>query len=78
MKTKQQILEWLKAQEWYEAFKRETQRKSRVSVEEYVEESEADEFIILCSFIWGDTDEGGAFWDAAHKEYLKFLYDEQD
>lgn len=79
MKTKQQILERLKAQEWYGTFKQETERENRKSVEEYVEDSRRYlGIIILGAFEWNRTRGGRYFWAAANKEYLKFLYDEQD
>lgn len=34
MKTKQQIMDWLRAQEWYETFKQETERENRMTVRE--------------------------------------------
>ena len=75
MKTKYQILEWLKAQKWYELFKQETERVNKVSIEEYVESSDRTKnLIIIGAFNWNGTPEGRYFWNEAHNNYLNFLY----
>lgn len=78
MKTKEQIIEWLRSQEWYEAFAKNV---SPVTVEEDVEhdvEIRKDFQVIKSAFIWKATDEGYDFWHNVNREFIKwFNSDEQ-
>ena len=78
MKTKEQIIEWLKAQEWYDAFAKNV---SPVTIKDHVvlciAERQAN-IIIGSAFDWEDTDEGSKFWNDANTKFLQWLYfDEQ-
>ena len=77
MKTKEQIIEWLKSQGLYDAFAKNIHQ----SVTEIVERSEAKGWsrrLIEYPFCWSCTSEGFLFWDNANKEFLQwFDSDEQ-
>lgn len=75
MKTKQQIIDWLKAQEWFELFKRETERENRMTVEEYIKCGD-DRYVISGAFIWDKIGKGRYFWSKVNQSYLIFLNDE--
>ena len=78
MKTKEQIIEWMKAQEWYDAFAKNISSKTVAEViEEYLKE-ESVIGIIDFAFIWENTDEGQDFWCSANEKFLLwFESDEQ-
>ena len=73
MKTKEQIIEWLKSQEWYDAFAKNISSKTVDEViEEYLKE-ESVIGIIDFAFIWENTDEGQDFWCSANEKFLLWL-----
>ena len=75
MKTKEQIIEWLKSNGLYEAFAKNISSKT---VDEVVEEYESVIGIIDFAFIWENTDEGQDFWCSANEKFLLwFESDEQ-
>lgn len=77
MKTKEQIIEWLKAQEWYDAFAKNV---SPVTIKDHVvlciAERQAN-IIIGSAFDWEDTDEGTKFWNDANTKFLQWLYSDE-
>ena len=78
MKTKEQIIEWLKSQEWYDAF---AENISSKTVDEVIEEYLKEESVIGIidfAFIWENTDEGQDFWSSDNEKFLLwFESDEQ-
>ena len=77
MKTKEQIIEWLKSNGLYDAFAKHMPQ----SVEEMVERSVAKGWsrrLIEYPFCWSCTSEGYGFWSSANVIFLKwFDSDEQ-
>lgn len=78
MKTKEQIIEWLKAQDWYGAFAKNVSYTTAVQhVDQCITERHAN-IIIGSAFDWEATDEGTKFWNDANTKFLQWLYyDEQ-
>ena len=73
MKTKEQILEWLKAQEWYDAFAENISPETvENKVKRLVKEGQSRN-ILDGSFLWPGTDEGFTFWSNANKEFLHWF-----
>lgn len=73
MKTKEQIIEWLRSQGLYEAFAKNI---SPVTVEDQVKQFVTEgrsRNILQSSFFWAHTDEGVGFWDNADDEFLQWL-----
>ena len=77
MKTKEQIIEWLNAQEWYDAFAKNV---SPVTIKDHVvlciAERQAN-IIIGSAFDWEATDEGTKFWNDANTKFLQWLYSDE-
>ena len=77
MKTKEQIIEWLNAQEWYDAFAKNV---SPVTIKDHVvlciAERQAN-MIIGSAFDWEATDEGTKFWNDANTKFLQWLYSDE-
>ena len=72
MKTKEQIIEWLKSNGLYDAFAKNIHQ----SVIDMVERSEAKGWsrrLIEYPFCWSCTSEGFQFWDNANKEFLQWF-----
>lgn len=77
MKTKEQIIEWLRSQEWYDAFAKNV---SPVTVKDHVVLCIADRqanIIIGSAFDWEATDEGSKFWNDANTKFLQWLYSDE-
>ena len=73
MKTKEQITEWLKLNDLYDAFAKNISSKTVDEViEEYLKE-ESVIGIIDFAFIWENTDEGQDFWCSANEKFLLWL-----
>lgn len=74
MKTKEQILEWLQSQPWYELFeKNHVADFGNESIECYVNRLNAfQDRIIICAFGW-DLRPGFDFWRGIDKEYRIWL-----
>lgn len=73
MKTKEQIIEWLKSREWYDAFAKNISPLTVENcVEQFVTEGRSRN-ILQSSFFWSRTDEGTGFWDNADDEFLQWL-----
>lgn len=78
MKTKEQIVEWLKSNKLYDAFAKNISSKNvEAAVEDYCKESH-DIGIIDYELNWEETDEGFNFWHQANCEFIQwFNSDEQ-
>ena len=77
MKTKEQIIEWMKAQEWYDAFAKNV---SPVTIKDHVVLCIAERqgnIIIGSAFNWEATDEGHKFWNDANTKFLQWLYSDE-
>ena len=73
MKTKEQIIEWLKSREWYDAFAKNISPLTVENcVEQFVTEGRSRN-ILQSSFFWSRTDEGTGFWDNADDEFFQWL-----
>ena len=73
MKTKEQIIEWLKYQEWYDAFAKNISPATvEDQVKQFVTEGRSRN-ILQSSFFLSHTDEGTGFWDNADDEFLQWL-----
>ena len=73
MKTKEQIIEWLKSKDWFDAFAKNISFKT---VDEVIEECLKEESVIGIidfAFIWSNTDEGQDFWCNADREFRKWF-----
>ena len=78
MKTKEQVIEWLKSKEWYEQFKANVENYGQFEkIEEYLERF-SDNVLFFCAFPWGNTPEGNHFWYEKCNEYLTWWYNEND
>lgn len=77
MKTKKQIIEWLKYQGLYEAFAKNISHTTVVRhVEQCIAERHAN-IIIGSAFDWEATDEGSKFWNDANTKFLQWLYSDE-
>lgn len=73
MKTKEQIVEWLKSKDWFGAFAKNIHP---VTVEDEVERRVVrgeSIGVINCAFPWETTDEGAIFWNDANREFLHWF-----
>ena len=73
MKTKEQIVEWLKVHGLYETFAKNISFKT---VDEVIEECLKEESVIGIidfAFIWSNTDEGQDFWCNDDREFRKWF-----
>ena len=73
MKTKEQIIEWLKSKDWFGAFAKNIHP---VTVEDEVERRVVrgeSIGVINCAFPWETTDEGAIFWNDANREFLHWF-----
>ena len=78
MKTKKQIIEWLKYQGLYEAFAKNIHPVTVEEIaEQYIREVHCS-LSIFTSFSWHNTDEGFDFWAIANRNFMQwFNSDEQ-
>ena len=78
MKTKEQIIEWLKSNGLYEAFAKNVSSENvEEKVELFMTEGKSHK-IFETAFIWAATDEGFKFWDNANDKFQQwFNSDEQ-
>ena len=75
MKAKEQIVEWLKSQEWYDAFASNLRNFYNCDVKEHIDKLGEGKwpFLIDYAFDWEDTDERSKFWSDADKKFLQWL-----
>lgn len=78
MKTKKQIIEWLKSNGLYEAFAKNIHPVTVEEIaEQYIREVHCS-LSIFTSFSWHNTDEGFDFWAIANRNFMQwFNSDEQ-
>ena len=77
MKTKEQIIEWLKSQGLYDAFAKNISHATVVRhVDQCIAERQAN-IIIGSAFDWEATDEGTKFWNDANTKFLQWLYSDE-
>lgn len=78
MKTKEQIIEWLKSKGLYEAFAKNIHPVTVEEIaEQYIREVHCS-LSIFTSFSWHNTDEGFDFWAIANRNFMQwFNSDEQ-
>lgn len=73
MKTKEQVIEWLKSKGLYEAFvKNVSSGNVEEKVERFVAEGKSHK-IFESAFVWARTDEGLTFWSNANANFLQWL-----
>ncbi len=74
MKTKEQVIEWLKSNGLFEAFAKNIFPETYVlrHVEQCIAEGHANT-IIGAAFDWEATDEGAIFWKDANTKFLQWL-----
>lgn len=73
MKTKEQIIEWLKSNDLYDAFAKNISPKI---VEEVVGQRIAERtvpYLIEHAFWWVGTNEGDGFWNDANRKFIHWL-----
>lgn len=75
MKTKEQVIEWLKSKEWYKQFKANVEKTLPF-------EKTLDWFgnysLFFAAFDWASTPEGDAFWCEKCDEYVTWWYNGND
>lgn len=78
MKTKEQVIEWLKSKEWYEQFKNNVEKYGQFKkIEKYLEIfSNYD--LIFCAFQWNCVPEGANFWVKKCVEFMNWWNNEND
>ena len=78
MKTKEQIIDWLKSNGLFEAFAKNIFPETCVlrHVEQCIAEGHAN-IIIGAAFDWGTTEEGAKFWKDANTKFLQWLYSDE-
>ena len=73
MKTKEQIDEWVRKQNWFDKFiKNLLSCKMPLNYEEYLTKH-CDKYFIWCAFMWTRTPEGFNFWSKIHNEYKEWF-----
>ena len=73
MKTKEQIDEWVRKQNWFDKFiKNLLSCKMPLNYEEYLTKH-CDKYFIWCAFMWTRTPEGFNFWNKIHNEYKEWF-----
>ena len=73
MKTKEQIDEWVRKQDWFDKFiKNLLSRKTPLNYEGYLTKH-CDKYFIWCAFMWTHTPEGFNFWSKIHNEYEEWF-----
>lgn len=76
MKTKEQALDWISSQEWYEKFIKNARNEHDWRLSEFfhwLSNQVCVANIIIDAFNWSSQDEGLAFWSNANKEFLRWL-----
>lgn len=73
MKTKEQIIEWLKSHALYDAFAKNISPKTVEEVIEHLLKERKGPDLITSAFFWASTDEGYEFWDNSHLELYRWF-----
>ena len=76
MKTKEQALDWIASQEWYEKFIKNARNEHDWRLSEFfhwLSNQVCVANIIIDAFNWSSQDEGLAFWSNANQEFLRWL-----
>lgn len=77
MKTKEQIINWLKSQEWYKEFCKKTGLDNYIDLHNYVESMmRRQKYLMSAAFLLQDPEKG--FWQQWEDEYLKWLNREDE
>lgn len=77
MKTRKQIIEWLKSNGLYEAFAKNVSSENvEEKVERFMTEGKSHK-IFESAFVWVATDEGLTFWSNANTKFLQWLYSDE-
>lgn len=72
MKTKEQIINWLKSKEWYKEFCEKTGLDNYIDLHNYVESMmRRQKYLMSAAFLLQDPEKG--FWQQWEDEYLKWL-----
>lgn len=76
MKTKEEILKWLRQHDWYFSFEINTVNFRSKTLDEYLSDiiiNDLQKSVIRNAFCWLDSKEGVLYWSEVDKEYLKWL-----
>lgn len=75
MKTKEQIIEWLKSNRLYGAFASNLRNFFNCDVKEHIDKLGEGKwrYLIVSAFDWEATDEGGKFWNDANTKFIQWL-----
>ena len=75
MKTKEQIIEWLKSNGLYNAFASNLRNFFNCDVKEHIDKLGGGKwrYLIVSAFDWEATDEGGKFWNDANTKFIQWL-----
>ena len=75
MKTKEQIIEWLKSNGLYNAFASNLRNFFNCDVKEHIDNLGEGKwrYLIVSAFDWEATDEGGKFWNDANTKFIQWL-----
>ena len=73
MKTKEQIIEWLKSKDWFGAFAKIISPKTVEEVVEHLLKEGKGDSLIASAFYWASTDEGFEFWSNANWDLYQWF-----
>ena len=77
MKTKEQIIEWLKGQEWYNEFCVNALFRDEGILEDYIQSMMHNtQYIVSTAFVWPESEY--YLWDNRDKDYRKWLNTEDE
>ena len=77
MKTKEQIIDWLKSQKWYKEFCEKTGLDNYIDLHNYVESMMSrPKYIISAAFVWPIMERD--FWCDREYDYIKWLNSEDE
>lgn len=76
MKSKRQVKEYIKSQEWYNSFVEELEKHMRMDVDSYLREIVCKDSsnLLIGAFLWECTPQGVKYWGKIEKEYFKWLF----
>lgn len=77
MKTKEEILEWLRQHDWYQSFETNTIHHHQITtIDEYLSDiitENQQALVILVAFYWSKSKEGVLYWGKIDDEYKEWL-----